>query len=83
MRGPGSTLAAIVGYGALWISIVVLCGIVGASTATIGIPASWDRSGMGIGMMLGGTLGLIGGTLAATLTVMFVREKRRRRHQSS
>ena len=72
------TLVRVITYSALWVAIVLVCTVIGALTATIGVPASWDSPGRGVGMFVNGWWGFFIGTGVATVIVMLVIERRKR-----
>jgi len=68
-------LSRIAGYGALWVATVLGCGVVGALLPvlwTLGQPYSSEDYAVGMAIVFCGLLGLIVGTLPATLVVSLV-----------
>jgi predicted PurR-regulated permease PerM len=78
-----SLLSRISGFGALWIVIVLLCGVVGTLLPVLwsGSPSGSEDYGAAAIMMFWGFVGLFAGTLPATLCVMLVAERTSRRTQ--
>jgi hypothetical protein len=73
-----SFLTRITGYGTLWVAIVLACGVVGVHLPllwTIGQPSSSENYGAGLAMIFGGLLGLVVGTLPATVSVMLLAQR--------
>jgi hypothetical protein len=74
----------IAGYCALWIAVVLACGIVAAllpTLSTIGQPSSSENYGMGMAMMFWGIVGLFAGTMVASFVLMWLFQREARRSQ--
>ena len=77
-----SLLSRIAGYGAFWVAIVLACGVVGMFLPllwTIGQPSSSEDYGLGMTMGFFAFLGLVAGTLPATLGVSLLTQRKARR----
>ncbi|HTU68314.1 MAG TPA: hypothetical protein VMF52_20395 [Steroidobacteraceae bacterium] len=77
MRLP-SLLKKIAVCGTLWIGVVLVSGVVGLLLPvlwTIGEPSSSEDYGVGIAMIFSGLLGLVVGTLPATISVIFLNKR--------
>jgi hypothetical protein len=75
-------LPRVLGYGAVWLGIVLLCGLIGLFLPllwNIGQPSSSEDYGQGLLSFFCGALGLLLGTLAATISVMLLSERNSQR----
>lgn len=80
-----SLLSKIAGYGSLWVAVVLACGVLGMLSPAlwnIGQPSSSENYGLGLAMGFFGFVGLVVGTLPATLSVMLLAERNSRRSQA-
>jgi hypothetical protein len=77
-----SLLLQITGYGALWVAIVLVCGVIGVLSPVlwnVAQPSSSENYGAGLAMMFWGMAGLVAGTLPATVCVMLLADRSARR----
>ena len=75
-------LSRITGYSALWLAVVLVCGLLGALLPIlwgIGELSSSENYGAGLAAMFLGLGGLVVGTLPATLCVMLLSQRSARR----
>jgi hypothetical protein len=67
-----SLLLRISGYGALWVGVALVCGVVGALLPILWSPPGSQGYSLGLAVLVCGLGGLIVGTLAASVSVMLV-----------